>query len=109
MPDPQQKVNRSDLEDLLTIALQTTAVVEVEPGGKKAATVSAGCDLMRTLAHHFPELAALREKAVEGRVRLDVLEAALMPYVTGGKPMPLPAAESKPGGNEAAPADAPPK
>ena len=86
VPDPFQSVNEGDLWDLLSITLSTCGAFQGEDGTKFA--VDADCDLMRVLAHHFPEVAELRDHAGGGYVTIGDLEQAVMPYADGAKPLP---------------------
>ena len=48
----------------------------------------ADCDLIETMAIHFPEVAALRKTAKDGTIELTRFRDAFDPYVTGQKPLP---------------------
>jgi hypothetical protein len=85
--NPKQEVNRRDLSDLLALCSTLgswSGQKEVEEG-----LVRADCDLMETMAIHFPEIAALRKEAKEGRIRVSALSEAVAPYLTGRKPLPV--------------------
>ena len=85
IPDPAQPVNKRDLGDLLGIALQLRhSVNNDEPG---AAHISSDCDFMKTLAHNFPEVEALRKQAKTGRVEVEKLLSVVHPYLSGEKPL----------------------
>jgi hypothetical protein len=96
VPDPRQKVNKTDLEDVLSIAMQAAEVSLVNKDAKNKPVVNAHCDLMLTLAYHFPEIAALRESADQGNIRVEQLRDAVMPYLSG-KPFPIEGSKGKPG------------
>ncbi len=85
--NPEQTVNKTDLGQLLSITMQLVALMRVEPD--RVANVSAACDMVRTLAHNFPEVEALRMQSPSGRILLEAIEKALMPYLSGDKPLPV--------------------
>jgi hypothetical protein len=85
VPDPTQPVNKRDLTDLLAIILPMGHSLNgQEPG---AAHISANCDFMKTLAHNFPEVEALRTQAKTGRVKVEKLLSVAHPYLSGEKPL----------------------
>ena len=84
--NPRQKITIADLGDLLSLA----SMVSETPDINKKTDVSADCDVIRTLAHHFPEIEELRKKANQGRVPLSPLAQALSPYLMGEKRLPAP-------------------
>ncbi len=86
IPNPQQKVNRTDLNSLLSLATMLATPVGEESDAKPVLDVD--CDLMQTLAHHFPEVTVLRKNAVAGKVSVESLHEALSPYVMDGKALP---------------------
>lgn len=85
--DPRQKVNEVDLAELLALcSMLDRWSVQREPEER---LVRADCDLIETMAIHFPEVAALRKEAKEGRIGVSSLREALEPYNTGRKPLPV--------------------
>ena len=96
--DPRQTVNQTDLEDLLSLAAMVADESDRKEPGK--VSVRADCDLIETMAIHFPEIAALRKNAEGGKIGLIALRDAMAPYVSGRKPLPgekadLPPAEGE--------------
>lgn len=96
--DPRQTVNQTDLEDLLSLAAMVADESDRKEPGK--VSVRADCDLIETMAIHFPEIAALRKDAEGGKIGLIALRDAMAPYVSGRKPLPgekadLPPAEGE--------------
>lgn len=96
--DPRQTVNQTDLEDLLSVAAMVADESDRKEPGK--VSVRADCDLIETMAIHFPEIAALRKNAEGGKIGLIALRDAMAPYVSGRKPLPgekadLPPAEGE--------------
>ena len=96
--DPRQTVNQTDLEDLLSVAAMVADESDRKEPGK--VSVRADCDLIETMAIHFPEIAALRKDAEGGKIGLIALRDAMAPYVSGRKPLPgekadLPPAEGE--------------
>ena len=85
--DPRQKINRTDLEDLVALCSMLGSWSDQEVPEERL--VRADCDLIETMAVHFPEVAALRKEAKDGRIRVSSLNEALEPYNTGRKPLPL--------------------
>jgi hypothetical protein len=88
VPDPNQKVNETDLNQLASLGYMMKNAIASSDGDKP--TVSANCDLMREMVRHFPELRKLREEAVKGRVDVEEMSKALEPYVFGEKAGPIP-------------------
>jgi len=75
IPDPAQKVNLADLSLMITIVAQLASdqnnhKTEVDPN----------CDLMKTLAHNFPEVRDLRKIAGKDKIDLNQIHLALEPY-----------------------------
>ncbi len=84
--DPRQAVNQTDLEDLLSLAAMVASTPDLKEPEK--VSVRADCDLIETMAIHFPEIAALRKDAEGGKIGLIVLRDAMAPYVSGRKQLP---------------------
>jgi hypothetical protein len=84
--DPRQEVNGRDLAELLALCSMLDSWSEQREPEERL--VSADCDVMETMAIHFPEVAALRKEAKDGRIRVSALSEALEPYNTGRKPLP---------------------
>jgi hypothetical protein len=53
---------------------------------------------MKTLSHSFPDVAALRQGAKNGRVRIDKLNEILSPYAFGEKELPVKTKQVEQGG-----------
>lgn len=85
--DPRQKVNGRDLAELLALCSMLDSWSEQRKPEERL--VRADCDLIETMAVHFPEVAALRKEAKDGRIRVSALKQALEPYNTGRKPLPV--------------------
>ena len=85
--DPRQKVNGRDLAELLALCSMLDSWSEQREPEERL--VRADCDLIETMAVHFPEVAALRKEAKDGRIRVSALKQALEPYNTGRKPLPV--------------------
>lgn len=85
--DPRQKVNGRDLAELLALCSMLDSWSEQREAEERLVRVD--CDLIETMAVHFPEVAALRKEAKDGRIRVSALSEALEPYNTGRKPLPL--------------------
>ncbi len=85
--EPEQAVNRTDLEEL--IGLVTRLESMQIPGGATPPVVSAECDLILVLAHHFPEVGVLRKNARNGTIAVAALGEAVIPYRSGRKPLPV--------------------
>ena len=51
--------------------------------------MSAECDLILVLAHHFPEVGVLRKNARNGTIAVAALGEAVIPYRSGRKPLPV--------------------
>lgn len=95
---PREKANQTDLENLVGFAAMLGSAMDREEPGK--VSVRADCDLIDTLAIHFPEIAAIRKDA-EGRgILLTALRDAMEPYVSGRKPLPGDKADSPPADGE---------
>lgn len=84
--NPAQKVNRTDLEDLVGLAAMLADLPDLNESEKRF--LRADCDLIETMAIHFPEVAALRKTAKDGTIELTRFRDAFDPYVTGQKPLP---------------------
>lgn len=84
--NPRQSVNQTDLEDLLSLAAMVASTPDRK--GPEKVSVRADCDLIETMANHFPEIAGLRKDAEGGKIRLIALRDAMAPYVSGRKPLP---------------------
>jgi hypothetical protein len=85
--DPRQEVNQVDLAELLALCSVLGSWSEQREPEERL--VRADCDLIETMAVHFPEVVALRKEAKDGRIRVSALIEALEPYNTGLKPLPL--------------------
>ncbi|MCW1926035.1 hypothetical protein OKA05_25980 [Luteolibacter arcticus] len=85
IPDIRQKVNATDLAQLLSLAMMTS---HWENAVGKEQKLSTRCDFMKILALHFPEVQALADRAVDGKLPAKSLGAALSPYFEEGKPLP---------------------
>jgi hypothetical protein len=83
--NPRQKITVADLGDLLSLVSLFSNAPDIQKGD-----VSSACDVMRALAHHFPEVEELRRKARQGRVPIAPLTQSLSPYFTGEKLWPTP-------------------
>ena len=86
VPDPEQSVNKRDLGDLISVTMMLSGILDEDA---KQRTLDANCDYMKTLAHHFPDIAALRRSAKDGRVAIEALNATLAPYAYGAKELPV--------------------
>jgi outer membrane protein assembly factor BamE (lipoprotein component of BamABCDE complex) len=95
IPDPKQSVNKRDLGDLISIVMMVSSSFDED---SKKATLNADCDLMKTLSHSFPDVAALRQGAKNGRVRIDKLNEILSPYAFGEKELPVKTKQVEQGG-----------
>lgn len=96
--DPTQKVNRTDLEDLVGLAAMLADLPD--PNESEKRVLRADCDLIETMAIHFPEIAALRKDAEGGKIGLIALRDAMVPYVSGRKPLPGEKADLPPADGE---------
>ncbi len=85
--NPRQKINRTDLEDLLALCSMLDSWSGQEEADERL--IRADCDLMETMAIHFPEIEALRKEAKEGKILVSALSEAVAPYLTGRKPLPV--------------------
>lgn len=83
--DPTQEINLADMGVLLTVASYLTGPAAEEFLEKK---IQADCDMMKILAHHFPEVAALRKGAKHGVIRVREFKAVMEDYTWGGKMPP---------------------
>lgn len=85
IPDPQQSVNKRDLQELISIAIMLSSTIK---GVGEKDSLDANCDFMKTLSHNFEDVAALRKSANKGRVSVKKLNDTLSPYVFGEKELP---------------------
>jgi hypothetical protein len=86
IPNVRQRVNATDLQELLSLARMASTWESAE--GKEEPRLSRQCDFMKILALHFPEAQDLVDGAVDGKVTVKSLGAAMSPYVVEGKPLP---------------------
>lgn len=88
IPDPEQKLTKQDLLDLLAIV---NSVVQSKPRSEEVEKplLLTSCDLMKMLAFNFPEVREVIQKAVDGRVVLKDLEESLSEYSSGKKPLAI--------------------
>lgn len=84
IPEPDQAVATEDLRMLAQLAHAMSPPHE-------EGEIRIDCELMLFLARQFPEAAALRANAKEGKIQLSELHKAFEPYVDGSKPLPAPA------------------
>jgi hypothetical protein len=101
--DPKQAVNRTDLAELIELAMMLERMQVGE--GAPPPEVNAGCDLILTLAHHFPEVAELRDQAKDGSIPVAALCDALTAYSSGRKPFPASQRENGTDGGAGPPVD----
>jgi|GEM_PF-5300640 len=102
VPNPMQDLNHRDLSDLLSVVAML-ATNSTEPAADRNATLSANCDFIKTLANNFPEIAALRENATDGKIPIKALADATHPYTFDGKPFPTKTKKVKPDGTNQPP------
>ena len=88
-PEPEQAVNAQDLADLVSMTTMLSTILGKE---MVEATLDADCDFVKMLSRHFGEVAELRRKKVDGRIKVRFLKEALSPYVIGKKILPEPKA-----------------
>lgn len=85
--NPRQEVNQRDLSDLIALCSMLGSWSNQKEAEDRL--VRADCDLMETMAIHFPEIAVLRKEAKDGKILVSALSEAVAPYLTGRKPLPV--------------------